>query len=476
MMNRQHNIVKPKLTFDVRRPATSNVGSSEDWCWVKYKDYRLNYDPGNPANYYESTLKSWMDFPSFNGEAECEFIVIGGGLLGSSTALHLAESGLETILLEKDRIGSGASGRNGGQLTPGLARWEAETMLEQFSFEEAQRLWRFTANEAMDLIDDISDRYGLSLDRQIGHLTAAVHPGHMNALVKASDARMFLGDSSVKVLGSYELQNHINSDVYHGGILDSIGGQIHSLALNRGLAYGFLLNGGVIYEQSEVIRLETCREGTRVYTESGTLIAKRGVILAVHDATYKLLTENTTTTIPFYSYVGVTAPVTDGNSSLLPTGKPVYDTQLQIDYYRPVRNERLLIGGEGTGIRWDDNKTVEYLSGRLQSIFPQRQDLELEFAWSGTTDLTLNGATDCRKNGPIYSVHGWNGHGIAQTVRIGQAIRDDILGINNDFKMLTQIKHTPLSMGRILAPVAIPIAKTLLGITTRLSPGKMISF
>ncbi|MGD3933173.1 hypothetical protein QT576_22580, partial [Xanthomonas citri pv. citri] len=106
----------------------------------------------------------------------------------------------------------------------------------------------------------------------------------------------------------------------------------------------------------------------------------------------------------------------------------------------------------------------------------ERDDIELDFAWSGTTDLTLNGATDCRRNGNIYSVHGWSGHGIAQTVRIGKAIKDDILRANKDFAMLTTIKHTPLMIGRALAPVAIPLAKTLLGITTKIAPGKMISF
>lgn len=130
-------------------------------------------------------------------------------------------------------------------------------------------------------------------------------------------------------------------------------------------------------------------------------------------------------------------------------------------------------------MRWDNNRTVDYLTSRLRTVFSQREDIELDFAWSGTTDLTLNGATDCRKSGlnsQIYSVHGWSGHGVAQTVRIGKAITDDITGRNDDFRMLTSIKHTSLLLGRQLAPVAIPLAKTLLGISAKLTPGKMISF
>lgn len=478
-MDMTKNLIKPALVNDARTSLVSEIITDGDWNWVRPQNDRLKFDPGIPANYYESTLAPWMSFPEMDTDKQCELVVIGGGLLGASTALHLAEAGIDTVLLEKNTIGSGASGRNGGQLTPGLARWEAESMLEHLSTEEARRLWRFTSAEAMGLIDEIAGRYDLQLDRQYGHLTAAVHPGHMNALVQAADARKFLGDDQVTILGNYQLQEHINSDIYYGGVLDHCGGQIHSLALNRGLIYGFLLNGGCVHEHSEVIKIEETPAGTRVHTASGVITATRGVVIAVHDETHNLLNENSSTTLPFYTYVGVTSPVEGGHESLLPTGKPVYDTQLQIDYYRPVRNQRLLFGGQGTGMRWDDTRTVDYLTSRLRTVFAHRDDIQLDFAWSGTTDLTLNGATDCRKNGAqgqIYSVHGWSGHGIAQTVRIGKAITDDITGRNDDFMMLTSIKHTSLLLGRQLAPVAIPLAKTLLGISSKLAPGKMISF
>ncbi|MCP1064778.1 FAD-binding oxidoreductase [Serratia symbiotica] len=87
---------------------------------MRNKKQTENPDPGNPANYYESTLSSWETFPALEGDRECELVVIGGEMLGASAALYLSESDVETVLLEKDRIGSAASGRNGGQLTPGL--------------------------------------------------------------------------------------------------------------------------------------------------------------------------------------------------------------------------------------------------------------------------------------------------------------------------------------------------------------------
>jgi hypothetical protein len=105
--------------------------------------------------------------------------------------------------------------------------------------------------------------------------------------------------------------------------------------------------------------------------------------------------------------------------------------------------------------------------------------VELDFVWSGTTDLTVNGATDSRKFGnqfPIYAVQGWSGHGVAQTVRIGKAIADDFLGLSDDFEMLTKIQHMNIPMGRALAPIVIPIAKSMYGIGAMMNPGKMVSF
>lgn len=108
----------------------------------------------------------------------------------------------------------------------------------------------------------------------------------------------------------------------------------------------------------------------------------------------------------------------------------------------------------------------------IQYVFPQLKQVELDFVWTGTTDLTMNGAADSRKFGdkfPIYAVQGWSGHGVAQTVRIGKAIADD-------FNMLTGIQHQDILFGRALAPVGIPKAKTAYGLGTLVNPGKMVSF
>ena len=466
---------KPTFLDDVEYKASSTMQSGKEWNWLNPQHGAFSH----PANYYESSLQAWHEFEPLNADIECDVVVIGGGLLGASAALHLSEQGVDTVLVEKNRVGSAASGRNDGQLTPGLARWEAETMIEHFSFEEAKKLWHFTSTEAMVLIDSIAEKYDLDVQRKHGHLTAAVHSGHLDALREGMQARHYLDEKNTSMLTQDELREHVQSDNYFGGQLDQLGGHIHPLALTRGLAYGFCQNGGTIYEQTEVQSIQERADGIYVTTAQGVIKARKSVVMGVHHASFKLLEERNQTTIPFYTYVCTTAPLALDLKELLPTDLPVYDTQFQIDYYRGVSKNRLLFGGEGTGSCWSPEQTHDYLLGRIQHVFPQLEQVQLDFVWSGTTDLTVNGAADSRKFGsqyPIYAVQGWSGHGVAQTVRIGKAIADDFCGQSDDFNMLTCIQHQNIPFGRALAPLVIPIAKSMYGLGAMINPGKMVSF
>lgn len=464
-----------QLLQDARKIPTQLGIDPRIWNW------RHDASPSDPmpANYYEASLSEWPSFGPLPGDLDCDVVVIGGGLLGASTALHLAEAGVDVVLIEKDHIGSGASGRNGGQMTPGLARWEAGTMLDKLSIDEARRLWRFASVEAMETVDGLRDRYGFDCDRKRGHITAAVHAGHMGALVENADARRRLGDDEVKIIGRHELkEQYVKSDIYFGAAIDGGGGQVQPLALLRGLVHAFVKLGGRVHDNTTAQAIEESPGSTLVKTAQGAIKARRAVVLAVHSATFQFM-PGSATTVPFFTYVAVTPPLGDTLDALIPSGLPVYDTQLQIDYYRPVRNQRLLFGGQGTGNSWSPRDVNNYLLDRIKTVFPQLEKPELEYSWSGISDLTLNGATDSRKSAgdvPVYMVHGWSGHGVAQTVRIGRAISDDLTGRNTDYAMLTRFDHAGIPLGRHLSPVAIPLIKGALGVMGIINPADMVSF
>ncbi|MCA3931453.1 FAD-dependent oxidoreductase, partial [Burkholderia sp.] len=407
-------INNPPLIQGESRFETTQLNIEKDnWNWCDPS----RYDGERPANWYEASLSRHANGAPLAHDAVCDVLVIGAGLLGASAALHLAEAGVDTILVDKHHVGSAASGRNGGQLTPGLARWEAADMIDHLSHDDAKRLWRFASAESMDLIDAIGARYALELDRKRGHITAAVHPGHMSALLDGADARRHLGDAGVTLVGRHQLHDeYVRSGLYHGAAIDAIGGQIHPLALVRGLVHGFRLNGGALFEGTEVLELDETPAGVVATTPGGTITARKGVVLALHNTTFRLLDDGAATTVPFFTYVSVTAPLDVDVATLMPAGMPVYDTQFQIDYYRPVRGNRLLFGGQGTGTCWAQPDVNAYLLTRLNTVFPQADgSFALDYCWSGVSDFTLNGATDSRKTDgrvPMYMVQGWSGHGV----------------------------------------------------------------
>ncbi|MDI9719150.1 FAD-dependent oxidoreductase, partial [Pseudomonas aeruginosa] len=107
---------------------------------------------------------------------------------------------------------------------------------------------------------------------------------------------------------AYEVQRSlVGSGLYHGAAIDAIGGQIHPLALVRGLVHGFRLNGGALYEGTEVLELDETPAGVVATTPGGTITARRGVVLALHNTTFRLLDDGAATTVPFFTYVSVTA-------------------------------------------------------------------------------------------------------------------------------------------------------------------------
>ncbi|MNS63076.1 Gamma-glutamylputrescine oxidoreductase [compost metagenome] len=270
----------------------------------------------------------------------------------------------------------------------------------------------------------------------------------------------------------------MKSDIYFGAAIDGGGGQVQPLALLRGLVHAFVKLGGRVYDNTTAQAIEESPGSTLVKTAQGAIKARRAVVLAVHSATFQFM-PGSATTVPFFTYVAVTPPLGDTLDALIPSGLPVYDTQLQIDYYRPVRNKRLLFGGQGTGNSWSPRDVNNYLLDRIKTVFPQLEKPELEYSWSGISDLTLNGATDSRKSAgdvPVYMVHGWSGHGVAQTVRIGRAISDDLTGRNTDYAMLTRFDHAGIPLGRHLSPVAIPLIKGALGVMGIINPADMVSF
>ena len=237
---------------------------------------RLSYPPA--ASYYAASVASSarlsVEGPrphreTLRGEHRFDVVVLGGGIAGCSAALHLAQRGYRVALLEARVVGYGASGRSGGQTIFGLAASQARLTAE-VGREAARRLFELSI-EALDLTQALIGQYGIDCDYHANHVHVAVKPRHLDELQEwARELHEDYHYTSARLLNRDELQQHVRSERYLGGLLDSRSGHLHPLKYTQGVAHAAELAGAEIFENSPVLRYTDGAEVT-VYTAHGSV-------------------------------------------------------------------------------------------------------------------------------------------------------------------------------------------------------------
>ena len=207
------------------------------------------------GSYYAATAHPAPAHPRLTGEIEVDLAVVGAGCTGLSAALYAAERGLSVAVLEGGKVGWGASGRNGGQIIPGL-RKGAVALTKAYGRERAQALFDL-ALEARSLVGDLIARHGIECDlRETGHLLAAVKDSDRRDMEAEADCLALVMDyHDVYLLSADETREQVAS-AYHGGLLDRRGGHMHSLNYALGLARAAVAAGVAIHEDSVATGLE----------------------------------------------------------------------------------------------------------------------------------------------------------------------------------------------------------------------------
>ncbi|HMU22091.1 MAG TPA: FAD-binding oxidoreductase, partial [Sphingorhabdus sp.] len=282
-------------------------------------------DPLNNS-YYQASANAWDTQPSFAGEGDYEVAVIGGGFTGLSAALACAEKGLKVALFEAQSIGFGASGRNGGQLIPGL-RWSMREIDAEFGRERAQAIFDL-AYGAVGRVNGRISQHGIACDLKSGHLEAAYKPEHFADMQREADflARNFGWES--EVVQPRDLGRHINGGGYHGGLYDARGGHFHPLNYALGLAGAALKAGVTIFEHSPVRRID----GNQIIAEQGSARAQH-ILLAADNWMGDIDRELGGFTVPIMNYNIATAPLPDADQ-LLPSDAAVADSRFVLNYFR----------------------------------------------------------------------------------------------------------------------------------------------
>lgn len=418
-----------------------------------------------PASWYAATATALPAFPPLAGRQRADVCVVGGGYTGVSAALHLAEAGLDVVLLEAHRVGFGASGRNGGQLGSGQ-RVDQVTLERIVGKSEARKLWDL-GEEAKALVRDLVARHDIDCQMRPGIAWAASSQRSMRDLEQFAHHMQQHYDYPIDVFRDRDFHSVCPSPAYHGGILDMGAAHLHPLALVLGLARAAKGLGVRICETSAV---HDIREGSPVVvrTESGEVRADH-VILACNGYLGGLDRRQAARVMPINNFIAATAPLGARASEVLARDVAVSDDRFVINYFRLSPDGRLLFGGgESYGYRFPKDIRAVVRKPMLK-IFPGLADVPLEFAWGGTLAITMQRLPYLARLAPnILTAAGYSGHGVGNAIQAGRLMAEAVRGQSAGFDTFAALPCPPFPGGSAFRNPLLVLAMSWYALRDRL--------
>ncbi|MFZ9396218.1 MAG: NAD(P)/FAD-dependent oxidoreductase [Erythrobacter sp.] len=389
------------------------------------------------ASYYAATAAPFAPRAALAGAVEADVVVVGGGFTGLSAALSAAEAGFSVVLVEARRIGWGASGRNGGQMIPGL-RWSASDLVEEFGEARAKPLVEIGL-AATEAVRARIARHGIACDLRDGHFHAAWKPAHLEAMRREQDLLQRLaGYDAVRVVERQDVSQYVATEAYHGGSFDRQGGHLHPLNYALGLAAAAEAAGVRIFEETPALSVDH-GSPVSVVTPAGRVTARYG-ILACDSEIGALEPGFRQIMMPVINYNVTTRPLRpDEAAALIPSNASIAESRFVLNYYRLTADHRLLFGGGEKYSPRPPHDIGAFVRPHLERIFPQLAGIELEHGWGGTIGVTLNRLPHFGRIGNSFFAQGYSGHGVLLTTLAGELIAEAMRGTAGRFDLMASL-------------------------------------
>ena len=406
----------------------------------------------NRGSYYEASVQRPAVLPALEGDIRVDALVVGGGFAGLSAAIALAQHGYRVALLEADRICSGASGRNGGQLIVGVASGQ-EPLEAQLGQAAARQVWDMSL-DAIALLERRVREFAIDCDLHKGYMTVADSPRKARALeAEVAQLRTRYGFESALYMGD-EVQQHIGSARYCAAAMENTSGHLHPLKYGLGLLRAALALGVQVYEHSAVTRLQR-GDSLVAHTAKGSVTAQFGVLAGnctLPEYGPGVAPEIAPRTMPVGTYIIGTEPLPESVcQSLIPSGAAVCDNNFVLDYFRCSADRRMLFGGRVSYSARTPAGLQTLMARRMATIFPALGGVKVDFVWGGFVDISMSRAPDFGRLGSnLYYLQGFSGHGVALTGLAGQLAADAIAGQAERFDVFARLQHRPFPGGRFL--------------------------
>ena len=401
-------------------------------------------------SFYRSSVEDLNSQDQLTSNIDVDICIIGGGLTGISSAINLSKKGYSVILCEARKIGWGASGRNGGQLGIGM-RKDQFTIEKKLGLKHAKELWSL----GLEAVEDVKN---LIKENEIDcHLVNGVMS--TACFEKDIDEYKFEIEHMAKnydfegyqFFNKEKIREEINSKMYLAGLLNSGSYHLNPLKLTLGLAKVAQKNKVKIFENTPIEKIREEGDRVQVMSKKG-LIRANQVVVACNGYLDSILGSKKNKFMPINNYVVATEPLGEKRArQIIKNNYAVCDTRFIIDYYRFSEDWRMIFGGGETFTSNFVKNATSFVSKRMIKVFPQLQNVKIDYSWGGTLAITVNRLPHfgTLMNNKVSYAFGYSGHGLALSVLAGKLIAENIHGDHERFKFFSGINHMSIPFGSI---------------------------
>ena len=377
-------------------------------------------------SWYQDGVDERPHYPALDGSKTVDVAIVGGGFTGLQAAYNLAKAGVKVAVIEANRFGDGASGRNGGQFGTGQ-RWWPEEMEEKIGFARSKALFDM-AEHAKHYVLDFAEKHQIDMEFMPGQMNVSHKAGHDSEYRdNAQIAATRYGYPHVTFMDKAETQERLGSKRYFCGVRDTGTGHIHPLKLLVGVAKAAHAAGAEIFEMTRATKIRQGGGKTMIDTQQGTLTADR-VLIATNAYIGNLEPVTAAHVMPIGSFIGATVPL-DKFPKIIPGSEAVADSRFVVRYFRKSRDGRLLFGGREAYTSDNPRDISTHIRRQIAEIYPELAGIEMSHAWGGSVGITLPRQPFARDVMPgVTSIGGYSGHGVMLSNYCGKLFADDVLG------------------------------------------------
>jgi glycine/D-amino acid oxidase-like deaminating enzyme len=374
-----------------------------------------------PPLVFEGTAEAAPATLSLDSDIRVDVAVVGGGLTGISTALHLAKENVIVAVLEAKSIGWGASGRAFGGVVPAL-RKGPEAVIQHYGSAYGERIVE-TVSRGADLVYGLIAQYAIGCAPvRTGIITAAHSANGRKRLDKQAEYWAGRG-ARVAIMEGSAAQQLLGTAFYRSCFIDYRGGSINPLGYVRGLARAAIADGAKVYTQTPVRKLQQSSAGWELTTDRGLVKASR-VVLATDGYTDNLFPGLSKTYIAMRGNLIVSKPLAHkARDSILPGGQTMMDTRRLYSGVRMLPDGRMQVGANGSLFGRETNPDLQGARRRVLRLFPQLDDVEWEESWSGIVGYSPSGLPHIHELAPgLFTGVGFSGRGLVVATIFGREL------------------------------------------------------